>query len=134
MGNKEIPIKENIKNKLKVNEKTKKILIGGAIAVVAVGGGIILYKFHCTKVNGLMAEITRLTGENAKLTAENTKLIAENVSKTRKIIELEGTISELKKLCHIKDGYFIETISDGLRHGSPIAAKHMADLRWLQAA
>ena len=33
----------------------------------------------------------------------------------------------LRKLCEEKDSYFMEMISDGLRHGSKLAAKHMAD-------
>lgn len=33
----------------------------------------------------------------------------------------------LKKLCAEKDSYFTEMISDGLRHKSPLAAKHMSD-------
>lgn len=34
---------------------------------------------------------------------------------------------ELVNLCNEKDSYFDEMISDGLRHGSPLAAKHMSD-------
>jgi len=33
----------------------------------------------------------------------------------------------LRKLCKEKDKFFLEMISDGLRHGSPLAAKHMSD-------
>lgn len=33
----------------------------------------------------------------------------------------------LRKLCAEKDSYFMEMISDGLRHGSKLAGKHMAD-------
>lgn len=33
----------------------------------------------------------------------------------------------LRMLCEEKDSYFMEMISDGLRHGSKLAAKHMAD-------
>lgn len=33
----------------------------------------------------------------------------------------------LRKLCEEKDAYFMEMISDGLRHKSKLAAKHMAD-------
>lgn len=40
---------------------------------------------------------------------------------------------ELKKLCHEKDSYFAEMISDGLRHGSKLAGKHMADLKKYKA-
>lgn len=33
----------------------------------------------------------------------------------------------LRKLCHEKDSFFIELMSDGLRHGSKLAAQHMSD-------
>lgn len=33
----------------------------------------------------------------------------------------------LRKLCQEKDSYFMELMSDGLRHGSKLAAKHMSD-------
>lgn len=33
----------------------------------------------------------------------------------------------LKKLCDVKDSYFKELMADGLRHGSKLAAQHMAD-------
>ena len=34
---------------------------------------------------------------------------------------------DLVSLCNEKDFFFKEMISDGLRHKSPLAAKHMAD-------
>ena len=33
----------------------------------------------------------------------------------------------LHKLCKVKDSYFKELMSDGLRHGSKLAGKHMSD-------
>ena len=36
-------------------------------------------------------------------------------------------IKRLKDLCAEKDRYFNEMISDGLRHGSKLASKHMRD-------
>jgi len=36
-------------------------------------------------------------------------------------------IRKLKILCAEKDSYFKEMMSDGLRHGSKLAAKHMKD-------
>ena len=33
----------------------------------------------------------------------------------------------LHNLCREKDSYFMELMSDGLRHGSKLAAKHMSD-------
>ena len=34
---------------------------------------------------------------------------------------------QLESLCAEKDSFFKEMIADGLRHKSPLAAKHMAD-------
>ena len=36
-------------------------------------------------------------------------------------------IKRLKNLCAEKDSYFNAMISDGLRHGSKLASKHMRD-------
>lgn len=33
---------------------------------------------------------------------------------------------QLKNLCEEKDSFFLELMSDALRHGSSVAAKHMA--------
>lgn len=33
----------------------------------------------------------------------------------------------LHRLCKEKDSYFMELMSDGLRHGSKLAAQHMSD-------
>ena len=33
----------------------------------------------------------------------------------------------LRKMCEEKDSYFMELMSDALRHGSKLAGKHMAD-------
>ena len=38
-------------------------------------------------------------------------------------------IRQLENLCDRKDSFFKEMISDGLRHGSPLAGKHMSDLK-----
>lgn len=55
-------------------------------------------------------------------------------SDKKKIAQLEKEnaqnkreIQRLKNLCDEKDDYFMELMSDGLRHGSPLAAKHMSD-------
>lgn len=34
---------------------------------------------------------------------------------------------QLKNLCEEKDSFFLELMSDALRHGSSVAAKHMSD-------
>lgn len=36
-------------------------------------------------------------------------------------------IEQLEDLCEEKDSFFNELMSDGLRHGSSLAGKHMAD-------
>lgn len=51
------------------------------------------------KINYLIKENNRLTKENQRL----------------------------HNLCHEKDSFFLELISDGLRHGSKLAGQHMAD-------
>lgn len=45
----------------------------------------------------------------------------------RELIASRKENKRLKKLCYEKDDFFTELISDGLRHGSKLAAKHMAD-------
>lgn len=49
----------------------------------------------------------------------------ENLIKLNMSKDIE--IRKLKMLCAQKDKYFNEMISDGLRHGSKLAAKHMND-------
>lgn len=41
--------------------------------------------------------------------------------------ELKERNRQLKNLCEEKDSFFIELMSDALRHGSSVAAKHVAD-------
>ncbi|MBE6114512.1 MAG: hypothetical protein E7191_05480 [Erysipelotrichaceae bacterium] len=48
-------------------------------------------------------------------------------AKDREIAYLRKENRRLKKLCHEKDSFFTEMISDGLRHGSSLAGKHMSD-------
>lgn len=48
-----------------------------------------------------------------------------NLVKENKILRKEN--ESLRNLCNEKDSYFKELMSDGLRHGSKLAAKHMAD-------
>lgn len=44
-----------------------------------------------------------------------------------RISELETENERLRDLCEEKDNFFLEMISDGLRHGSSLAGKHMSD-------
>lgn len=53
---------------------------------------------------------------------------------SKKIADLENEntnlrkrVSDLESLCKEKDESFKEVISDGLRHGSSLSAKHMSD-------
>lgn len=56
--------------------------------------------------------------------------IAEKVAgAVREIVYAQSERRRLKRLCHVKDDYFKEAISDGLRHGSSLCAKHMVDRR-----
>lgn len=55
-------------------------------------------------------------------------------SKNKELLKLQEENKRLRKrnkelvnLCEEKDSYFKEMISDGLRHKSPLAAKHMSD-------
>lgn len=46
-----------------------------------------------------------------------------------KIYKLEKENKRLRDLCEEKDSFFKEMISDGLRHKSKLASKHMKDLK-----
>lgn len=48
------------------------------------------------------------------------RLQQENLQQRKRIKELEN-------LCEEKDSFFKEMISDGMRHGSSLAGKHMSD-------
>ncbi len=58
---------------------------------------------------------------------------SKNKKKLR-ALELENKVQkkrirQLERLCQEKDSFFMELMSDGLRHGSPLAGKHMADCK-----
>lgn len=46
---------------------------------------------------------------------------------TKQISKLRKENRRLHKLCRAKDSYFMELMSDALRHGSKLAGKHMSD-------
>lgn len=48
-----------------------------------------------------------------------------NLRKENNLLKLEN--QRLHNLCKEKDSFFLASISDGLRHGSKLAAQHMAD-------
>ena len=41
--------------------------------------------------------------------------------------EQRKRINQLENLCDEKDSFFMELMSDALRHGSSLGAKHMSD-------
>ena len=41
--------------------------------------------------------------------------------------KLKREVRNLKKLCEKKDKFFKELMSDAMRHGSKLGAKHMSD-------
>jgi hypothetical protein len=45
----------------------------------------------------------------------------------KELKESKDRIKELEDLCEEKDSYFKELMSDGLKHKSSLAAKHMSD-------
>ena len=45
----------------------------------------------------------------------------------KELRESKERIKELEDLCEEKDSYFKELMSDGLKHKSSLAAKHMSD-------
>lgn len=65
-------------------------------------------------------EIDRLRKANEAYKKANASIRRESDAKSKRIKDLE-------ELCEEKDSYFMEMISDGLRHGSKLAAKHMSD-------
>lgn len=52
----------------------------------------------------------------------------DSKKKDLEIKSLKAENARLRFLCEEKDKFFAEVISDGLRHGSKLASKHMHDL------
>ena len=97
----------------------KKEIVAGTVAVI----GTVAY------VANNSHEKDRLLEKNARLTEENARLSDDLVIEREVSDRLASRVVELENLCDEKDDYFRETISDGLRHGSSLAGKHMADRR-----
>ena len=51
----------------------------------------------------------------------------ENIELKNENKKLRKRVRYLERESDIKDSFFKEMISDGLRHGSKLAAKHMSD-------
>lgn len=92
------------------------------VAWAAAIGAVAYVANNSHEKDQLLEKNTRLTEENAQLSDD---LVIEREVSGR----LASRVVELENLCDEKDGYFRETISDGLRHGSSLAGKHMADRR-----
>lgn len=92
------------------------------VAWVAAIGAVAYVVNNSHEKDQLLEKNTRLTEENAQLSDD---LVIEREVSDR----LASRVVELENLCDEKDDYFRETISDGLRHGSSLAGKHIADRR-----
>ena len=114
-------IKERVTKAAQFVKEHKKEIAAGAVAVI----GAVAY------VAGNTREKEQLREENTQLTEENAQL-SDDLEMERGVSDcLASRVVELEDLCEEKDDYFREAISDGLRHGSPLAGKHMADRRQL---
>ena len=99
--------------------KEHKKIAAGTVAVI----GAVAY------VANNSHEKDQLLEKNARLTEENAQLSDDLIIECEVSDRLASRVVELENLCDEKDDYFRETISDGLRHGSSLAGKHMADRR-----
>ena len=118
-------VKEGAAKAFQFVKEHKKIAAG----TVAVIGAVAYVANNSHEKDQQLEKNARLTEENARLTEENTRLSDDLVIEREVSDRLASRVVELENLCDDKDGYFRETISDGLRHGSSLAGKHMADRR-----
>lgn len=112
-------VKEGAAKAAQFVKEHKKEIAAGTVAVI----GAVAY------VANNSHEKDQLLEKNARLTEENAQLSDDLVIEREVSDRLASRVVELENLCDEKDGYFRETISDGLRHGSSLAGKHMADRR-----
>lgn len=118
-------VKEGAAKAFQFVKEHKKIAAG----TVAVIGAVAYVANNSREKDQQLEKNARLTEENARLTEENTRLSDDLVIEREVSDRLASRVVELENLCDEKDDYFRETISDGLRHGSSLAGKHMADRR-----
>lgn len=118
-------VKEGAAKAFQFAKEHKKIAAG----TVAVIGAVAYVANNSHEKDQQLEKNARLTEENARLTEENTRLSDDLVIEREVSDRLASRVVELENLCDEKDDYFRETISDGLRHGSSLAGKHMADRR-----
>lgn len=112
-------VREGAAKAVQFVKEHEKEIAGGTVAVI---GAVAYVANNSHEKNQLLEKNARLTEENAQLSDD---LVIEREVSDR----LASRVVELKNLCDEKDDYFRETISDGLRHGSSLAGKHMADRR-----
>ena len=112
-------VKEGTAKAVQFVKEHKKGIVAGTVAAI----GAVAY------VANNSHERDRLLEKNARLTEENARLSDDLVIEREVSDRLASRVVELENLCDEKDDYFRETISDGLRHGSSLAGKHMADRR-----
>lgn len=110
-------VKEGAAKAVQFVKDHKKEIAAGTVAVI----GAVAYVASNTR------EKDQLREENAQLTEENAQL-SDDLEIERGVSDcLASRVVELEDLCEEKDDFFREAISDGLRHGSSLAGKHMAD-------
>ncbi|MBD9104543.1 MAG: hypothetical protein EGQ03_04660 [Collinsella aerofaciens] len=111
-------VREGAAKAVQLVKEHKKEIVAWAAAI----GAVAYVANNSHEKDQLLEKNTRLTEENAQLSDD---LVIEREVSDR----LASRVVELENLCDEKDDYFRETISDGLRHGSSLAGKHMADRR-----
>lgn len=111
-------VREGAAKAVQLVKEHKKEIVAWAAAI----GAVAYVVNNSYEKDQLLEKNTRLTEENAQLSDD---LVIEREVSDR----LASRVVELENLCDEKDDYFRETISDGLRHGSSLAGKHMADRR-----
>lgn len=111
-------VREGAAKAVQLVKEHKKEIVAWAAAI----GAVAYVANNSHEKDQLLEKNTRLTEENAQLSDD---LVIEREVSGR----LASRVVELENLCDEKDDYFRETISDGLRHGSSLAGKHMADRR-----
>lgn len=109
-------VKESAVKAFQFVKEHKEEIVAGVAAV-----GAVVYAAVNARDNDQLRE------ENERLLEDNAQL-ADDLEIERGVSDcLASQVVELEDLCDEKDAYFQEMISDGLRHGSSLAGKHMAD-------
>lgn len=105
-------VKEGAAKAVQFVKEHKKGIVAGTVAAI-----------------GAVAYVANNSHEKDQLLEKNARLSDDLVIEREVSDRLASRVVELENLCDEKDDYFRETISDGLRHGSSLAGKHMADRR-----